>query len=200
MTTEQTNKFLATEREATARVLKRIFVGMSVLILMWTSLATYSVLKNQSQDYRETTVQRIGSPCRSAFASGGLSAVRDDAQCTLQSKLIFTNFCDHHRLWPGCETSVQSQPQKSGSQEDKKIHPIEKPASQSPQQQRQAQPKSQPQSHPQQHPRPQQQQQGGSQQGSSVGSGNTNDNGIGITVPNVQVPDLNKITNGLLGH
>jgi hypothetical protein len=77
-------------------------VVVAVLFLLLCGYIGYLTIQEQSTKNEIPVIQRIGSPCRSAFARGGIEAVRNDQQCTLQARLIYTNLCLHHSRLPDC--------------------------------------------------------------------------------------------------
>jgi hypothetical protein len=82
-----------------------LLVGGALSIII-AVLAVLQIRREHRAETRITAVQTIGSPCRSAFAKGGLDAVRTDQQCTLQAKLIYTNLCQHHPELPDCAAII----------------------------------------------------------------------------------------------
>lgn len=84
----------------------RVLAGLAVLTIALSALTVWLVSQETTIESKIPVVQRIGSPCRTAFARGGLKAVRNDYQCTLQASLIFTNLCDHHPIIPACSIVI----------------------------------------------------------------------------------------------
>ena len=75
----------------------------STLMIAVALLQVQDIAKEHNElRVRVDKVERVVSPCRTAYLRNGLEGVRKDRLCTLQANLLFVNVCFHHPRLPAC--------------------------------------------------------------------------------------------------